>query len=240
MLSAQRSVVDAVTASAFAALARLRGGRRALHPRGIVAAGVLVIGDVADAGVRAARPDGADLLHRAGRYPARVRFSKSAGLPGPLPDALGIAVRLTGTHPSPGRVADLLFTSSTTAPVLRHLPMVRLGWHGVYGTLLPYRTAAGSVLLALRGPVDAEGGAVPSLDSLRRALAAGPLTFDLLAGPDWHPVGRLEVAGPAEEDDPDLRFDPAHEPPGLVFAPAVRAWRTSAYRASRRASDPGA
>jgi hypothetical protein len=40
-----------------------------------------------------------------------VRFSRAGGLPEPLPDALGVAVRLPGAY-GPGRDQDLLVTSS--------------------------------------------------------------------------------------------------------------------------------
>src|SRR4051794_39078712 len=60
-------------------------GRRVLHPRGTTLSGVLTVtgGDT-----------GAELLDRPGRHDVLVRLSRSAGLPAPLPDVHGVAVRV--------------------------------------------------------------------------------------------------------------------------------------------------
>jgi hypothetical protein len=94
------------------ALAALRR-RRSLHPTGVGYHGQLVIGD------GPGRPS-VPLLRPGAAYPALLRFSRGAGLPEPLPDALGVAVKLPDAH-GPGADQDLLLTSSTSRPLLRRL-----------------------------------------------------------------------------------------------------------------------
>jgi hypothetical protein len=60
---------------------------------------------------------GARLLVPGARYDAVVRFSRGGGLPEPLPDALGVAVRLPDAY-GPGRAQDFLVTSSADLPLL--------------------------------------------------------------------------------------------------------------------------
>jgi hypothetical protein len=60
---------------------------------------------------------GARLLVPGARYDAVVRFSRGGGLPEPLPDALGVAVRLPDAY-GPGRTQDFLVTSSADLPLL--------------------------------------------------------------------------------------------------------------------------
>ena len=104
---------------AFAGLARLRHDR-ALHPRGSVADATLWVDEPTCALGRALG---------AGPHPAVVRLSRGLGLPSPLPDVHGVAVRL---ERDAGRV-DLLFSGTS-----RH-----------QSTLLPYRSRSGLVWLGL-------------------------------------------------------------------------------------------
>jgi hypothetical protein len=94
----------AVLAAAFRLLARLRRGR-ALHPLGVGYHARLEITP------GAGRWAGARLLVPGARYDAVVRFSRGGGLPEPLPDALGVAVRLPDAY-GPGRAR----TSWSPAP----------------------------------------------------------------------------------------------------------------------------
>ena len=84
-------------AAGFYALAALRR-RRSLHPTGVGYQGRLLVGDSPGRlGVPLFRPGAA--------YPALLRFSRGAGLPEPLPDALGVAVKLPdATAPAPTRI----------------------------------------------------------------------------------------------------------------------------------------
>jgi hypothetical protein len=75
-----------VVAAGFYALAVLRR-RRSLHPTGIGYRGWLQVPNE-----RSAR-SGVPLFEVGVRHPALLRFSRDAGLPEPLPDALGVAIK---------------------------------------------------------------------------------------------------------------------------------------------------
>ena len=102
-----------VVAAGFYALAALRN-RRSLHPTGIGYQGWLEVSNE-----RPART-GVPLFQAGATHPAVLRFSRGAGLPGPLPDALGVAIKLPDVY-GPGVDQDLLLTSSTDRPLLRRL-----------------------------------------------------------------------------------------------------------------------
>ena len=102
-----------VVAAGFYALAAL-GNRRSLHPTGIGYQGWLEVSNE-----RPARP-GVPLFQAGATHPAILRFSRGAGLPEPLPDALGVAIKLPDVY-GPGVDQDLLLTSSTDRPLLRRL-----------------------------------------------------------------------------------------------------------------------
>src|SRR4029450_7999147 len=55
---------------------------------------------------------GVPLFQAGATHQALLRFSRGAGLPEPLPDALGVAIKLPDAH-GPGVDQDLLLTSST-------------------------------------------------------------------------------------------------------------------------------
>jgi hypothetical protein len=93
---------------------------RALHPRGTSSTGTWVVDD----------PESALGRFGTGGRAAVVRLSRGLGLPAPLPDVHGVAVRLEADT---GRV-DLLFS----------------GTRRFLSTLLPYRSGSGLALLELR------------------------------------------------------------------------------------------
>ena len=129
------------TAAGFYALAVLRR-RRSLHPTGVGYQAQLVVGDVPG------RPS-VPLLRPGAAYPALLRFSRGAGLPEPLPDALGVAVKLPDAH-GPGADQDLLLTSSTSRPLLRRLLFPARSFLGrAFSTALPYDLDGERVVLLL-------------------------------------------------------------------------------------------
>ncbi|HZG06099.1 MAG TPA: phosphodiesterase [Streptomyces sp.] len=219
------------TRAGFRLLARLRRAP-AFHPRGLTCTGELTVTGASGA------PWYAPWLDGPGRYACVVRLSRGAGLPWRLPDWLGLAVRALEAG-GPGRHLDLLLTTSARPPVVRHLPLPRgdaLG--GPYSGLLPYRVGGRRMLLAafprrrLR-PVHGDPAA------LRRALAGGPLVFDLRAATPlgrWRTFAVLTVRSPLPEPPGSTPgYDVyEHSLPGLVPGPALATVRRAAYAGSRR------
>lgn len=197
----------------FAGVGHLRRGPRALHPRGEVYTGTLTIAGTAD-------PSGVALLDEPGEHPCLVRLSRATGLPRPLPDVLGVAVRLS---PAVGRRADLLFASTGTGPVSRYVLLPR-GDHASASltTLLPYRGPRGPLTLAL--------------------VPAGRRRWDLWSAPargEWTSRGVLTATTPGGDDE-GLRFDPVGSPPeGLRQYDVVRRLRAPAYRDHEGAATSG-
>ena len=200
-------------ATAFASLTRLRGAKP-IHPRGsVVAATVHRTG--------AARPWGSAWLDEAGQDAALVRLSRSVGLPGPLPDVLGLALRTRG----PGGAHDVLLASTGTGALTRFLLVPRRdAARSGYTSVLPYRSPRGPVLLAA-----VPAGPWPGAGARFRLLAAP------VRGP-WEPFGELHLHGPLDGPDAVMDVDPVlGAPPGLAVPAALAAVRGPAYAAARRA-----
>ncbi|WP_258727022.1 hypothetical protein [Cellulomonas sp. NS3] len=206
------------------AVTALRGARP-LHPDGAtLQATVIRFGSP--------RPTGARWLDEPGTDRGIARVSRSGGVPAPLPDVQGLALRLDGVDgPS-----DLLLSTTGLGRVGRFLLTPhRAPSGGPYGSLLPYRTPSGPVLLV------AEPGprVLPAdLDTLARELAADPWHLRLgHATPTgrWHEFGELVVGGPAQATvDSVLRFDAVLHPlPGLALAPWAARLREPSYAAAR-------
>ncbi|MHA7263655.1 hypothetical protein ACX80W_10685 [Arthrobacter sp. TMN-37] len=121
---------------------------RPIHPHGVRLGGTLTVDGSATSGI--------PWLDTAGSTPVQARLSRSVGLPGPLPDIVGLAVRI----PSGDAVADVLLASTGSSPVGRFLLVPRRDIaRSPLTTMMPYRGERGPVLLAARttGP-DAPGG----------------------------------------------------------------------------------
>ncbi len=189
--------------------------KRPMHPHGVLLEGTLVAADDRAASVLPARV--VDVL---------VRLSLSVGLPRPLPDVVGIALRWTDG----GAPQDVLFASTGHGRLTRYVlvPRRRLagGW---LTTMMPLRAPWGPVVLALR-PLSASPGR--------------SVTFEVLQAPPsgaWTRFGTLELHGPRagstphDGDDPDVRFDPSRNAPDRLGA---YRWeellRAPAYALARR------
>jgi hypothetical protein len=203
------AVPGALLGAAFGAVAVVRR-TKPLHPAGRVGNGTLRI-------TRTLPDLGVPLLTVEGTHPCTVRWSRSVGLPAPLPDVEGLALRLEDTG------SDLLFASTGTGRLSRFVLALRApGRHGAQSTLLPVATDSGSLLFKVE-PADA---------------ADPPSRYDLAvahSGSEWEVVGSLEVAwGP----DRPTRFDPVENPlPGTAQYPLVRTLREPAYFLARRGAD---
>ncbi|WP_091363265.1 phosphodiesterase [Geodermatophilus telluris] len=202
-------------------LARRRQGKP-MHPRGAVLDAVLERSGGPDWGVR--------WLTGPAREPAVVRLSRGAGLPAPLPDLLGLAVRL----PTGDRPVDLLLSSAGRGRRTRFLPVPRVDAVTAYGSLMGYRSPAGTLRLAAvpDGPrrVPSDPGPV--------AERAPGTVFRLLvargAAGEWVPFARLTLGAVVDGLDPDVRFDAVRNPPpGLLADGPMARFRAPAYAAAR-------
>lgn len=213
----------------LAALARWRNGKP-MHPRGAVFDAVLER-------TGGTRPWGLPFLDTTGTEDVVVRLSRGAGLPAPLPDLLGLAVRLGGEGPAP---VDLLLSSTGRGPLTRVVPALRRDTASAYCSIMAYRSVAGSLRLAALPTTDG----VPSDPApLAAAVRGAPLVFVLAAArgrEPWQPFARLTLGTPVAGLDPDLRFDAVrHPPPGLVPDGPLARFRAPAYAAAQAARASG-
>lgn len=140
-----------------------------------------------------------------------VRTSRAIGLPTPLPDVHGLTVRI----PAGTGYADLLFATTAWNRVGRHLLVPTRDVGPVLTTLLPYRSAAGPVVIGARGS--------GSFFELHWATIGGT----------WRPLGDLHLEQPAAPDAV-VSFDPVlHHPPGLTPYRWVAGLRERAYATAR-------
>jgi len=189
------------------AVASVRPAAKPLHPRGEVMQGRLFR--------RGARPaTGVAWLDEPGEDDVLVRRSRAVGLPGAAPDIHGLAIRV----PSPGGGhGDLLLASTGWGRVTRFvLTWSRSPRTRPMTTLLPYRTARGSLLLGAR---------TIGADCFELAVAA--------PDGDWTRFADLRLST-LLADDQDVSFDPVlHQVPGLEQYDAVERLREPAYRSAR-------
>jgi hypothetical protein len=223
--------LSAVAAGVFAALAKLRRAR-GVHPHGIGFDGVLTL----EAG------PGLDLMPGLGpprSVPAVLRLSRSFGFPRPLPDLLGVAVKLPDLH-GPGRDQDFLLVSALDGPVSKYIPKPapRYSWRA-YSSLLPYRSNG---RIVLPGALGASPAAATGQDEMTGAIHAaqhGELLFALAVAPAlgrFAPLGELrahrQLAQPTVQA---LRFNPFHTAENIIPAAGpLNGMRRAAYAASQR------
>ncbi|GGX58602.1 phosphodiesterase [Streptomyces minutiscleroticus] len=210
----------------------------AFHPRGVTCAGELHVPG-SDDGHWAA-----PWLDRRGSYEATVRWSRALGLPGGLPDGLGLALRAKDADGS-GTALDLLFTSSRAGRLGRHVPVLRhRALAGPYSTLVSYRAGDRERVLAAFPVRGAHGPVGAGLPSLRRALARGPVRFELCAAaPDepWRLFATLVLgaAHPVPERS-TVSYDPyIHNLPELRPTDRWSGLRKAAYSGSRHGRTAG-
>lgn len=223
-----------VLRAAFAGIALVRRPRP-IHPRGVQLSGTARWLGPSQSGVRWIDEPPLDEQHVTGRV------SRSVGVPAPLPDIIGLALRFD-TEAGP---ADLEL-SSTGVGVPGRFALVPCGSpsRAHLSTLLPYVGDRGSVLLAARTMSPA---ALPTeLPALAAALRDATWRLRLYVatprGP-WHPFAELELrASPGPIDTP-IRFDAGRRLlPGARMPEWVRALRQPSYdlvQRSRSRSVPG-
>src|SRR5918995_4325034 len=223
------------------AVAAVRRGK-AVHPHGVVHRATLrVPGDPA-------APRGSRLLSRPGEHQAIVRFSRSVGLPRPLPDLLGMSIRVIDAYGA-ARHQDLLLVTSVDLPLVHHV-FVPAGdvQDRIYSSSLPFSAGEERFLIGALPRSNSprpQGG--DELDRLARAAATGELRFDLavarLEG-RFRPIAELQVGERLSPELDALRFNPFNCGGGLRPSGMFNRWRAGAYPLSqgvwRRAKRGGA
>ena len=209
----------------LAALARWRNGKP-MHPRGAVFDAVLERHG-------SDRPWGVPFLDATARDDVVVRLSRGVGLPSPLPDLLGLAVRL---EDGSGQPVDLLLSTTGRGPLTRVVPALRRDTASAYCSIMAYSSAAGPIRLAALPTTD---GIPSDPEPLADAVRRRPLVFVLAAArglQPWRPFARLEIGDVGQPWDPDLRFNAVlHPPAGLVPDGPMARFRAPAYVAAQEA-----
>jgi hypothetical protein len=231
----RRLAVDVAGYAVGLALAGVSAVRRgkAVHPHGAVYAAELVVPGHGGALGKT------ELFGTPGHRRALVRFSRSLGLPRPLPDLLGMSLRVPDAYGT-GRDQDFLMVTSIDAPVLHHLFVpARDVQQRPYSSSLPYRAGDGTFLVgALPRPQSPrlEGG--DELERLAAAAATGALVFDLAVSELWgrfRPVAELRVGDPLPPETDALRFNPWNAGGGLEPTGMLNRLRDYAYPLSQHA-----
>lgn len=191
------------------ALGTLRPADKPLHPQGTTFAAELHRHGSPE-------PIGVPWLEQGGTDQVLVRLSRAVGLPGPLPDVAGLALRLRRGQT---RYADLLLASTGWNPLSRHLLLPALGSDAPLSSLLPYRSPAGPLVIGARRQPGEEH---------RFALSWA------VVGGRWHRFADLTLTDELPEDA-DVSFDPVLNPlPGLEQYGWVERVRERSYAAARR------
>ena len=216
LLAAPAGGLGRVLAVPVGAVARLRRGKP-MHPRGVVLEAVLER-------TGSTPPWGVPWLDDPGRDRALVRLSRGAGLPDRLPDLLGLAVHV------PASGTDLLLSSTGRGRLTHLVPRLRRDPATSYGSIMGYRTAAGTLRVAAVGERTAGGGGSTGLVFVLAAVRG--------AGP-WRPFARLVLGAEVPGGDPDVRFDAVRRPPpGLAADGPMARFRAPSYARARVERDP--
>ena len=208
----------------FAALSRMRG-KRFFHPYGVPYRATISFAERGTTGFDIDLLDGSE-------RPAIVRFSRGVGLPLPLPDVLGFAIKIPDAS-GWGQDQDLLMVSSGTTPIVRNLLMPARDYlSAVYSTVLPYRTRDKTIVIGARRTSDAKSddGDGEALDGARFELLAAEL------GSGWTSIAVLAIGARYPDKLVDrLTFNPWNTSYDLEPVGPFNRLRRSTYEASQAA-----
>ncbi len=222
--------VAAATGAFWGAISALRRHRRSLHTNGDAYEAELVI----------ERPQGVGvpLFDEPGRRPAIARLSRGAGLPEPVPDILGIAIRIVDAH-GPGAHQDFLLATSAGLPVAHHLLLPATSFFSrTFSSVLPYSIGGSTRLVGARALAGPPHGGDQGLGGVATAAARRELAYELsLARPfgRFARVARLELGAQMPADEAErLRFNPWNSGGGIVPAGPFQGVRLPAYEGSQK------
>jgi hypothetical protein len=200
--------------------------RRVFHPLGVLATGR----------IQRVAPPGRGLPVESADVSGRV--SKALGVPGALPDLIGLAWRMP---PRADALTpwDVLMVSAGSGLLTRSVLRPTSSWTGTtLSTLMPLRRADGWWWAKAEMTTQLYGGL--SLETVREAIDGGGVVFDVQqahgTGP-FEPLAQLTLTTvvPTDEDH-DVSFDPARNTTaGVELGPAwLTELRERAYLRSRR------
>ena len=171
------------------------------------------------------------------------RVSKAVGLPGGLPDIVGLAWRMPPHSPA-ATPWDVLLASAGTGTSLRFLLRPVSSWSGVsLSSLMPLRYNDQNWWIIARLATHISAGGV-SLGSVEEQIAAGGVRFDIdqaCGMEEFRPLARLTLDQVIQDDTRGVAFDPTtHSAPGVTLFPGwLNNLRRDAYDRSRRGRDGG-
>ncbi|WP_461164732.1 SRPBCC family protein [Arthrobacter sp. R4-81] len=210
---------------------------RPIHPKG-----TLLTGELTKAGfgntesLLHGQSSGVPWVDLPGRHVVTARYSRSIGLPAPLPDILGLALRLKDD----GGPEDVLFaTTGWSWPARFALLPRRDPGKATFTTLMPHKGTRGPVLLGLttESPGAAASGTASSGTEPLAADWVLAMHYARPSGP-WIRFGTLTLRPAAAAEDTGLRFDPVLNP---LKSAGTYAWtrrlRAPAYGTARKPSN---
>ncbi|MGX9900097.1 SRPBCC family protein [Arthrobacter sp. SA17] len=184
---------------------------RPIHPKGTLLTGELIRDGLGNAdNPQHSEPSGVPWIDVPGRHAVTARYSRSIGLPAPLPDILGLALRLEDD----GGPEDVLFaTTGWSWPARFALLPRRDPIKATFTTLMPYKGARGPVLLGLTK--ESSRTALQGTASLETQPLADDwvlaMHYARPSGP-WIRFGTLTLRPAPDAGDTGLRFDPVLNP----------------------------
>jgi hypothetical protein len=229
-VSRAAAVLGIPVGAVLAAVSAARRGK-AVHPHGDVYSARLLVTGAPEA------PAAAQLFARAAERDALVRFSRSLGLPRPLPDLLGMSIRVLDAY-GPGSHQDFLLVTSVDLPVLHHVfvPATDVQQRP-YSSSLPFRAGARRFIVgALPHPDSPRPEGETELERARAAAATGRLRFQIaVAAPmgRFAPVAELHVGEPLPSSADALPFRPLTAGGGLEPVGVLNEMRRYAYPMSQ-------
>ena len=230
-----RLVIDAAgmtLGAGLAGVAALRRGK-AVHPHGVTYRARLDLEGAPHA------PRESELLSTRAKRPALVRLSRSIGFPRPLPDLLGMSIRIPDAY-GPERHQDFLLVTSADLPVLHHIFLpARDFQQRPYSCSLPYRAGSRRILVGtVPDALSPRPKGHDEFERLATAAQGGGLRFGLAVAPVggcFRQVGVLHIESPLPDALDALRFNPFNSGGGLEPVGALNRLRDYAYPLSQRA-----